>query len=385
MRFSVVIPSTPNSPFQSWIWVLGLGVTLLACQPKTLPQPIEDEPDFFIQGDVDGMSLDLKAGVEDYYMHTRFVHEQTGVFAFQGFLSPSNCLDCPHSLMIEIRDKVVRPDNNDPGILDALKPGNYVFANSVTSPESFSRVRFFNQSTGSGAFNYHWFLGNGVEKFLENPVYDYDPSLSEVEVCLAAESAGPCATEICNLVSLDPNACRADFSFSVDSGTSYVRFTSEVQGAQPIQYSWDFGDGFGATLGNPGYSYNSYDRFQVSLTASDANGCEATMSKFVSTDPAQCVHNFSYKVETVAPLDTLMLGMIRVSWRDDAGTLFRSDWTDQTGENYFQIEELQDYQNNELDQATRRLKVRLDCMLSNGTETIRLREANGYWGVAVPL
>ncbi len=364
-----------------------MGIVLLAaCQTQSLPQPVLDQPDFYLSGTIAGQPIYLQAGIEGYYMHTQYEQERSGVYALRGFLSPVNCLECPSSVMIELRDKEIRPENDAPAnILAALTTGNYSYGNSVSGTGPEIEVAFVNETQGNGPHQYHWTFGDGTESFIENPVHRYDPNLGEVEVCLEATASDGCVSLVCNLIILDPNVCRADFSFESETpGGKTILFDGKESGVQPFSHRWDFGDGFIGTLGNPRYTYAENDRYQVTLNMIDSAGCRASMTKFVSTDPAICTHNFSYSVASFNPLDTLQLGMVRVSWRDADANLFRSDLVDQTGESYLRVREVLAYQDNEKKQLTRRLRLELDCLLSDGTQTIRLQEAEAYWGVALP-
>lgn len=76
-----------------------------------------------------------------------------------------------------------------------------------------------------------------------------------------------------------------DFAFDNNaacSGTS-VNFTSSATGESPFIYSWSFGDGETSTNANPSHVFEAVgcgnQIFNVTLTATDDNGCSASVTK----------------------------------------------------------------------------------------------------------
>ena len=61
--------------------------------------------------------------------------------------------------------------------------------------------------------------------------------------------------------------------------TDPVQFTSNSSGPGPLNYSWDFGDGTGSTLANPGHSYAQKGNYTVKLTTTTSEGCQAISSQ----------------------------------------------------------------------------------------------------------
>jgi len=61
--------------------------------------------------------------------------------------------------------------------------------------------------------------------------------------------------------------------------TDPVQFTSNSSGPGPLTWQWDFGDGTGSTLANPGHSYTQKGTYTVKLTTTTSEGCSATSSQ----------------------------------------------------------------------------------------------------------
>ena len=63
------------------------------------------------------------------------------------------------------------------------------------------------------------------------------------------------------------------FGCTLPHNVNFVGTSSEA-----LSWLWDFGDGNTSTLQNPTHTYNEFGEFNVSLTITDANGCENTIS-----------------------------------------------------------------------------------------------------------
>ncbi|MBC3758880.1 PKD domain-containing protein [Hyunsoonleella sp. SJ7] len=78
-----------------------------------------------------------------------------------------------------------------------------------------------------------------------------------------------------------------DFTFNNDnacSGTP-VNFTTNVTGASPFTYSWNFGDGNSSNNNNPTHVFDALgcasQTFNVTLTVTDTNGCVSAITKTI--------------------------------------------------------------------------------------------------------
>ncbi len=72
----------------------------------------------------------------------------------------------------------------------------------------------------------------------------------------------------------------ANFSATSVCQDEAMQFTNLSTDA--VSYLWDFGDGFGSTQENPSHLYLSSGNFNVSLTATDLNGCQHVFQQEVA-------------------------------------------------------------------------------------------------------
>ena len=128
-------------------------------------------------------------------------------------------------------------------------------------------------SGGMGGITYLW--NNSVS----DTMYTFTPSGSTNVVLVVTDSCGLSEQGNANVSVDDINA---SFSHQL-TGHSTVQFTNNTEGA--ITYDWDFGDGFGSTRESPLHEYEEDGTYLVTLTVTNANGCEATVEDSVTVYP----------------------------------------------------------------------------------------------------
>ena len=352
------------------------------CEEKPLPEEVIGEPVFNFEGELGSANVHLQAGVDDYYMFSDYQKDNQDVHIFTGEFSPLACEGCPESLRIGIRDFRKVATGGEIDILQALQEKTYSFRYEEQQIDIF-RVFFTHQGNPSNSFN--WDFGDGSTSSDANPVHEYPDSLNAAQVCLQSTDPSGCTTNICNQINLADTTCKADFIHELDPQRSYVRFQAVASGKPPLRYRWNFGDGFGASLGNPGYFYRTPGRYRVCLTITDANQCTNTICKNITADPALCENNFTYEVQRSSTPDPLQLSTVIVRWRDANGTVFRSDYQEQPSTSSFRILSSSLYDRNEKGEKTAMVELEVNCLLfaENG-EKMELKNGKAVIAVAYP-
>ncbi|MEL6844970.1 MAG: hypothetical protein AAFP02_17320, partial [Bacteroidota bacterium] len=162
------------------IMLVGAG-----CQQNELPPSAQDDVDFFVSGIIDGQPVKLEAGKQAYYMHTRRERSTGNIWRFTGTLSPTNCLDCPESFAIEIRDANVRAENEPFDLGAVFKTKEYPFAFAPSLGPRLYQVDFNSQSKGGNNPILQWTFGDGSSSIEANPTRFYEQIPGQVyEVCL---------------------------------------------------------------------------------------------------------------------------------------------------------------------------------------------------------
>ncbi|RMG72465.1 MAG: hypothetical protein D6722_05385 [Bacteroidetes bacterium] len=332
-----------------------------------------------------GEALQLQAGRQDYFMTTTFSEDEEGVLVYTGRLEPVN--GSGGSLEIAMRHYRLLSAGESPRMDSALAPGNYDFYTGEAPPgRMMYEVQFTNEGDVHPDNVYQWDFGDGTISQQANPVHIYtDSTLLNPEVCLETLDPSGCTTSICNPVNLADSSCQVDFRHELYPGLTFVTFFAEVQNGQPpYTYLWNFGDGYTATLGNPGYFFADPDHYEVCLTVTDATGCQATTCKTIAADPVLCEHNFSYEVLRTRQPDPYQFATVEVTWTDAEGRVYRSAAGEQPAESYFELLSAEPYEPNADGVATQRVRLRLQATLFGDTDDLIFSAAEGTFGLGHP-
>ncbi|MDC0249604.1 PKD domain-containing protein [Flavobacteriales bacterium] len=138
-------------------------------------------------------------------------------------------------------------------------------------------VEFQDLSSGSPD-TWLWDFGNGNSSVLQNPTIIYvDPGMYDVK--LTVSNSTTTDTKIINGLIKVYNLPIAEVSTnSVISGCIPLAVDFEdvsVTDNTIVNWQWDFGDGGASILQHPLYQYENNGNFSVSLSVTDANGCQS--------------------------------------------------------------------------------------------------------------
>jgi PKD repeat protein len=149
------------------------------------------------------------------------------------------------------------------------------FAGSPTSGQYPLTVNFTDLSAGAPT-SWSWTFGDGGTSTSQNPSHTYT-SAGTYNVSLSVSNAQGSDSKTVNgyITVTPPPAPTAAFSGAPTSG-SYpldVTFTDESSGS-PTSWSWTFGDGGTSTAQNPSHTYTAVGSYDVTLTATNAQGSD---------------------------------------------------------------------------------------------------------------
>ncbi len=200
-------------------------------------------------------------------------YSQPGTFTVKLFLNGGS----PKTMIITVYDKPTVHFTVD--IKEGCAPLNVQFTNNTTP------------GSGSAALTtYNWVFGDGGTSTAVSPPYTYEtpaPSSPYSVTLMATNQYG------CSNAGVSPSADRitvkgplVNFGLpqtSFCSAPASVTFTNNTSGVAPLSYQWSFGDQT-AVSSQPTHTYTSSGTFDVSLKATDGEGCFATLRKtaFVS-------------------------------------------------------------------------------------------------------
>ncbi|MGC8866449.1 MAG: PKD domain-containing protein [Bacteroidales bacterium] len=168
-------------------------------------------------------------------------------------------------------------------------------------------VSFVNQTQGNGGTvtQYLWRFGDGNTSTQANPIHTYT-SAGTYQVTLIAWNSNNCVDSLRKTITIHPLPV-ADFTSTTVCKGQATQFTdlSQPQGSTITGWLWNFGDG--STLSgiqNPQHVYASPGSYNVTLTVTAANGCQATDMGTALVNALPVV-NFTTQSDTLCAQDTV--------------------------------------------------------------------------------
>src|SRR5262249_41642014 len=121
----------------------------------------------------------------------------------------------------------------------------------------------------------HWDFGDGASSSEQNPVHVYAVAGVYTVALTASGPGGSDTRSVPGLVHADVAPPGAAFGAAPTSGPAplAVQFT-DLSTLRLMSWSWDFGDGTGATVQNPLHVYSNPGSYTVALTVKGPGGSD---------------------------------------------------------------------------------------------------------------
>jgi len=334
---------------------------LLSCKKQKYPESQNiNQALFYFNGSVDGVPVSYAAGIDNYYMYSSNVQDANGLYSFKADLKQIDCDNCPNSLQININDFKISSINAPVQINQAIIPNNY----PLVSGSSYA-VKFQSDYNKTAA-SYLWDFGDGTTSDSANPMHIFVKQ-GKYNVSLKITGTNSCISSISNIQKIGlAGSCTAMIT---DTNVSFnsIHFFSNVQGLVPLNYLWNFGDGSTSTLADPTHSYSIIGSYPVQLRVISAN--DTAYSKYNAVtqgDQSSCAANYTTNIPQTS---NLAFSGITINWTDAFGNIFTSNNTLQPSSNYFQVLSVEDYDNNEKGETTKKIRVKFKCRVYNGVNS----------------
>ncbi len=359
--------------FRFYLFFL-IFLVIASCKPEELPPINNGEPVFSMSGG----SIGITAGEEDFYLFSDYQKDDQDVYSFIArFAKLSDCgMDCKEELLIEIRNAQVTVGSESVDIENALKPENYFYRvpDTLISNEQ-TILNLTSHPDGTGPFFYHWEIADtsgNIDTFstpnlkLNLANYANTPTL---DVCLEIISNNNCQIDYCNTIFLSPNTPKCQANFGVSSPPNPVEVELQAimfNGTAPYTFQWNV-DSIGEFLTVP-ITLPFNETFCVTIT--DTFGCTDEICKELnitqSLNASICGSRFSYE-KTIEPggSDSLQFSTVLIQYTDNDGVIYKSDFQQQPNSSNFKIIAVEDFENNEMGDKTKKLTISGDCLLYN--------------------
>ncbi len=350
-----------------------LIILIAACKKVDLPPVDNGDPVFTLSANADGTSLELIAGEEDYYMFTSYERDSLDVLNMIGELRPENCPDCGPYLKLTFREKVASTPSSF-NIQTALPTGAYSLEEVAPTEEYHYMLQLSAEPSiyqEDELILYRWNV-NGETSLEPNPLIELPNFTQPVNVLLENTTlqGGNCSIEKTigfTAISFD---CGVDFDFEIWQGGFLNRVTAIPYGTSPFTYAWNTGENTSSVATeNPQDSAFA----QVCVTVTDANGCETTSCpavKIFGNPVSGLVQYYSYTdfsyqtyTDTVLIGDPFAYGLATIEYGDELGNVYRSDWGAQDASSFFDLLSIEDYDDNENGEKTRKFDFKTTAVL----------------------
>ena len=156
---------------------------------------------------------------------------------------------------------------------------NFSYTSGVTcsnSPLSFTNNTVF--LGPDSILTYAWNMNGEAVLNTKNPIYTFD-SGGDKTIILSAAIPG-CTNAQSQIVRITPGPLTS-FSFAGSCAYDNYQFTNATTGENITGYYWNFGDGYTSSIASPLHNFASAGNYVVSLTASNASGCNTATQQVV--------------------------------------------------------------------------------------------------------
>ncbi len=366
----------------SALYLLLSILVLGSCKKKEFPENSSSDPSFYVKAEINGTPVELNAGMLGYYMYSSHVQDSNGIYHFTAELKQQNCTsNCRNYLKFSVSDNKVCLPGESSNAANSIKPGEYLYANILTSAPSLQGVQVkFHSGFNKTALAYNWDFGDGFISTDANPTHTYT-SEGNYETCLLIDE-GVNASSICNTSKISAgNACRTAVKVNYINGNT-ISFGNVSYGNGPFSYYWNFGDGNYSTQSAPVHAYDSSGLYTVKLKIKNTANDSAMHTYMVNTAQSlEAAPNFSVSAMTPIYNYQSLFSRIKITYIDENGIEYNSSNNSQTNLSSFKIESVENYKVNEHDHATKKLKIIFSCDLYNGSSVVKLK--NGEAVIAV--
>lgn len=378
-----------------WIIILIAVLSIVSCKKDPvieLPAETMGTPVFMNNSILDGNTLDFVAGEEDYYMYTEWSKDANDVHTFIGRFAEEDCeTNCKESLQFEIRD--ISP-NATPNMSLALPIGGMAARNeSIVSTDDIVQVEFNLNTDVADPSLIFWRFDEsqdaGIRLDVTNTIYNFSKSGLHTPTCSVQSEDGITSGQTRFLDFNQDFDCGGGFTVT-EVADDKVELSAIVEGStSAIDYLWLIGTEFffGETITIDKASIEISKEYVLGITYDDGCYAESTRKMKVDDDGDVIFTTSSYDYEILQTIENgtqLHLGKFAIQYTDPDGNVYRSDKKDQSETSSFQILSVEDYDNNENGQKTKKLTVKYHCNLYGDTDIIRIDDGIATIAVAYP-
>jgi hypothetical protein len=353
-----------------------------SCKKAKLPQPAEEgAPVFYFRGNVNGVAVDLNAGISDYHMFSTYTQDANNVYHFIGNLKEINTN--LNSIQIEFYDRQMSPVGGTSGADSTfLASYNYPILSGTATPVAY--MAFFKSIANNGTSSINWNFGDGGTSTLPNPSHTFS-TFGKFNVCLSMTDSLSNTSAICQplKVGIAGDTLRTSISISANTSNT-IFFTASTNASGLVNHTWNFGDGtppLATTATTASHTYTNSGQYFVSLQS--VNNNDTARAYYNANTQGNPQFSANQKLVSFTPITNPFAFMnVVIRWTDANGLVYTSDDPSQPASSKFTLLSVENYHNNEENQTVKKLHVQFNCMVYNGTNSIPITNGDAVIVVA---
>ena len=361
--------------------VLFFALIFNSCKKKPLP-PDEEEPAsvFYFKGDIGGSIVSMDAGLNSYYMSSSYFQDSNSVYVFKSELKQKECKDnCEYGISVLINDYKASPSYNM-YIDSTLTLSNYQYNDGSIMP-LFYKGNFTPRQTAQNVTN-NWTFSDGNTYNTINCVRSFKANTSYTASLLVTSSDfGSISHEnvykIGNPVQANVNAVR------VAPSTIYnYKFSAiGVTGTAPFSFLWEFGDGYTSNQMSPTHEYLVSDLYRSKLTLVDGNN-DTCISYYQVPAFNGSFGEANYNAYFAPVQNTEAFSAVTILLTDPQGQVYSSKLVNHTKNEQFEIVSVENYKAQDSNQLFKKIKIKFNCTVVNGSNSIAIKGGEAVIAVA---
>lgn len=354
----------------------SIVLTTASCEKKKYPEAKESsESTFYAKLLINGQASDIYTGKENYYMYCSYKKDSSDVYNLISEFKSIGCTDCSNSLKIQIND--IMPSNAGVYIDSLLKLKTYSFiAGESQSEYAVNFTSTFNKPSST----VYWDFGDGSTSTEFYPKHVFKRGIHKVQLLVTAPDNSQSALSntifIAQLINMNVYATPI-------TKTDSVSFSATSMGAKGYTtYEWDFGDGSKGFGQRTRHTYSVKGSYTVKVKATDTQLNTRTFfcNTYTDDDASACAANFQFTEPVyVAPR---VESKVIITYTDAQGVIFRSDNSLQPNDSKLEILSGEDFVRNENNDLVKKVKLKFNCTVYNGNQSISLQGKEVVVGLA---
>jgi hypothetical protein len=362
-----------------------------SCKKNPLP-PDNGPPSsavFYMNGTVNGFSVSLEAGNNNYYMYSSHYQDPNNVYVYKADLKPSSCTGTStscYAITVLINDNKVSAHDSVMTPNSFLVPGNYEFNDGNLTPLGYTGrfMPLVDYQSLHAPFTWTFYDGISTQTSSTGPFqsayYSFKNNQTYSVSCKISDISTPKHTNVFKIGSpLQANIyAKADPPFTFNYSVTTTEAVSN--------YHCEFGDGNVATT-NINTMYHTFptiseNYYTTKLTLSNAlDTCISYYQVPAFSNTTTCHANFTNSFTPVP--NTKSLSAVTILLTDLAtGTVYSSGALNQGAGNKFEIISVEDYKPNEAGEPTKKLKINFNCTVKNGNNSLTINNGNAVIAVS---